>query len=156
MTPLEETNAFLADVRARRDFADQRAKRYRRLDLALLIASIVCGLVATSLAADAAKGGSVAAEAVAASTTGKTPAPMGAGWRNLCGIVAACTFLGTLASALNSGLKLAEHRAQAMTCAGRLDALHAELIAAGENTATMKTVKDEFLRVLRDYPQYLR
>ena len=156
MSLSEERFSFQADLRARRDFVDQRARKYRRFDLLLLVGSIVCGLIATTLAADAAKGGSVAAEAVAAATTGKTPPPLGNGWRNLCGIVAACSFLSTLASALNSGLKLAEHRAQAMTCAGRLDALHAELVAAPESQAAFQGVKDEFVRVLREYPQYLR
>ena len=152
----EETLAFLEEVRARRDFVDRRARRYRRMDLVLLMASILCGLLATTLAADAAKGGSVAAQSVAAATTGRTPAPMGTGWRNLCAIVAACSFLSTLASALNSGLKLAENRAQAMTCAGRLDAIHTELVAAGSNAPAVQLAKDDFLRVLRDYPQYLR
>jgi hypothetical protein len=144
----EDRQLLLEDVRSRRAFADQRARRYRRVDLTLLILSIVCGLLATALAADAANGGGVAAQQIA----GNPSAALGPGWRKLCGLIAACSFLGTLAAALNSGLKLAEHRAQAMACAGRLDALHAELIASGD----YQLAKDEFIRVLREYPQYLR
>src|SRR5436190_9189479 len=103
------------------------ARRYRRISTALLLIGMLCGAVATALAGDAFRGGSLAA-ATAETTTGRAPAPLAPGWRNVCGIIAVLTLAGTLATGTNSVLRLTEHQAQARACLAALGALQTQLL----------------------------
>ena len=71
------------------------ARRYRRISTALLLTGMLCGAVSTALAGDAFRGGSLAAK-TAEATTGRVPAELARGWRNLCGIIAVLTPLLTI------------------------------------------------------------
>jgi hypothetical protein len=86
------------------------ARRYRRESTLLLLTAMICGALATALAGDAFRGGTLAASAATA-TTGTVPNELPRGWRNVCGIIALLTLAGTLATGANSVLKIAEHRA---------------------------------------------
>jgi hypothetical protein len=103
------------------------ARRYRRISTALLLTGMLCGAVSTALAGDAFRGGSLAAR-TAEATTGRVPAELARGWRNLCGIIAILTLAGTLATGTNSVLKLAEHQAQTRACLSALGALQTDLL----------------------------
>jgi hypothetical protein len=87
---------------------------------------MVCGAASTVLAGDAFRGGPLAAK-TAETTTGRVPAELARGWRNLCGIVAALTLAGTLATGTNSVLRLAEHQARTTACLAALGTLQNEL-----------------------------
>jgi hypothetical protein len=102
------------------------ARRYRRISTALLLTGMVCGAASTVLAGDAFRGGPLAAK-TAETTTGRVPAELARGWRNLCGIVAALTLAGTLATGTNSVLRLAEHQARTTACLAALGALQNEI-----------------------------
>src|SRR6476620_6708274 len=65
-------------------------RRYRRISTILLLTGMLCGAVSTALAGDAFRGGQLAAK-TAATTTGRVPADLARGWRNLCGIIAVLT-----------------------------------------------------------------
>ena len=103
------------------------ARRYRRVSSMLVLTTMLCGAIATALAGDAFSGGPVAA-GVAQTTTGKVPADLALGWRNVCGIIALLTLVGTIASGTDSVLKIAEHRTKAFACVGALDGLQAALL----------------------------
>jgi len=102
------------------------ARRYRRISTALLLTGMLCGAASTVLAGDAFRGGRLAAK-TAEGTTGRVPAELARGWRNLCGIVAALTLAGTLATGTNSVLRLAEHQARTTACLAALGTLQNEL-----------------------------
>jgi hypothetical protein len=102
------------------------ARRYRRASTALLLAGMACGAVSTVLASDAFRGGGVATR-TAQATTGRTPANLPQGWRNVCGIIAVLTLSGTLATGTNSVLKLADHQARTTACLGALGGLQERL-----------------------------
>jgi len=102
------------------------ARRYRRISTVLLLIGMVCGAASTVLAGDAFRGGQLAAK-TAQTTTGRAPAALAPGWRNVCGIIAALTFAGTLATGTNSVLKLAEHQAQTKACLAALGSLQTGL-----------------------------
>ena len=102
------------------------ARRYRRTSTALLLTGMLCGAASTVLAGDAFRGGPLAAK-TAETTTGRVPAELARGWRNLCGIVAVLTLAGTLATGTNSVLRLAEHQARTTACLAALGTLQNEL-----------------------------
>jgi len=105
------------------------ARRYRRISTVLLLTGMLCGAVATALAGEAFRGGSLAAK-TAEATTGRVPAELARGWRNVCGIIAVITLAGTLATGTNSVLKLTEHQAQTRACLAALGALQTQLFEA--------------------------
>jgi hypothetical protein len=108
------------------------ARRYRRTSTALLLTGMLCGAVATALAGDAFRGGQLAAK-TAETTTGRVPAELPRGWRNVCGIIAVLTLAGTLSTGTNSILRLSEHQARTAACVAALGALQADL--TGDNAA---------------------
>ena len=97
------------------------ARRYRRASTTLLIIGMLSGAVSTALASDAFRGGRLAAR-TAEATTGRTPADLPRGWRNVCGIIAVLALTGTLATGTNSVLKLSDHQARTTACLGALQA----------------------------------
>lgn len=106
------------------------SRRYRRISTTLLLIGMLSGAVSTLLAGDAFRGGQVAAK-TAAATTGRVPAELARGWRNLCGIIAVLTLAGTLATGTNSVLRLAEHQARTTACLAALATLQTELFEEG-------------------------
>lgn len=103
------------------------ARRYRRASTGLLLAGLLCGALSTALAGEAFRGGRLAAN-VAQTTTGRVPAALPTGWRNVCGIIAVLTLAGTLANGANSVFKLADHQARTAACVSALAALQADLL----------------------------
>ena len=102
------------------------ARRYRRISTVLLLIGMLSGAVSTALAGDAFRGGRLAAK-TAEATTGRVPTDLPRGWRNLCGIIAALTLAGTLATGTNSVLRLGDHQAQTRACLAALGTLQTEL-----------------------------
>ena len=114
-------------------------RRYRRVSMVLLLTGLICGTVSTALASDAFRGGRVAAR-TAEATTGRTPAALAPGWRNVCGIIALLTLAGTVATGTNSVLKLSEHQARTTACLVALAALQAGLF---EESVVRQNVLDK-------------
>jgi hypothetical protein len=127
------------------------ARRYRRISTALLLIGMLCGAVSTALAGDAFRGGSLAA-GTAEATTGRVPAELARGWRNLCGIIAVLTLAGTLATGTNSVLKLADHQAQTRSCLAALGALQTQLfedaaagpVALAKAKSTLESIRLQY------------
>ena len=127
------------------------ARRYRRISTALLLVGMLCGAVSTALAGDAFRGGPLAAK-TAETTTGKVPAELARGWRNLCGIIAGLTLAGTLATGTNSVLKLADHQAQTRACLSALGSLQTDLYqddslrpaSLDKARSTLETIKVQY------------
>jgi hypothetical protein len=136
---------------------NKNARRYRRLNTALLITALIFGLLATALAADASSGGKVLAGSLAEATTGKVPTDLPRGWRNICGIVALFTLIGTAATGINTALKISEHKAKVFVCAGGLDSLLTDLIPESNlRRADLDKVIGEFAKLRKDYAEYFR
>ncbi|PYR66910.1 MAG: hypothetical protein DMF87_07040 [Acidobacteria bacterium] len=130
------------------------ARRYRRISTALLLTGMLCGAVSTALAGDAFRGGSLAAK-TAEATTGRVPAELARGWRNLCGIIAVLTLAGTLATGTNSVLKLAEHQSQTRTCLAALGALNTQLFEeAAASPVALAKAKSAFESIRLQYDEY--
>jgi hypothetical protein len=122
------------------------SRRYRRISTTLLLTGMLCGAVSTALAGDAFRGGQLAAK-TAEATTGRVPAELARGWRNLCGIIAALTLAGTLATGTNSVLKLSDHQAQTRACLAALGTLQTELIegdALDKVTSTLESIRLQY------------
>jgi hypothetical protein len=135
---------------------DRAARRYRRVSSLLLLAAMLFGLMASGLAGEAARGGPIAAK-VAETTTGKVPSTLPPGWRNVCGVIAIFTFIGTAASGINSILKTSEHKASAFACLGALDALRTELLREADlRRATLDRVTAELAKLRREHAEYFR
>ncbi|QDA59058.1 hypothetical protein [Hymenobacter jejuensis] len=146
--------ALLAEISQRRTDVSKKARRYRRLNIALLVASLFFGLLATTLAGDSAAEGKLVAANVAEATTGKVPSTLPPGWRNVCRLIAICTFLGTAATGISSGLKIAENQSKATLCVGQLNAMQIELLDENQDEATLRRLQDDLLKVYKDYPEY--
>jgi hypothetical protein len=129
-------------------------RRYRRTSAALLLIGLLCGAVSTALAGDAFRGGPVAAR-TAQATTGRAPAELARGWRNLCGIIAVLTLAGTLATGTNSVLKLSEHQARTTACLAALGALQNELFDGGApQPAVLAKAKSALENIRIQYDEY--
>src|SRR6185436_15738003 len=129
------------------------ARRYRRASTALLLTGMLCGAVSTALAGDAFRGGQLAAK-TAATTTGRVPAELARGWRNLCGIIAVLTLAGTLATGTNSVLRLAEHQARTTACLAALGALQSDLSADALQPAALSKGKSALENIRIQYDEY--
>jgi hypothetical protein len=125
-TVREDRDRLLERIQESVQQVRRSARRYRRISTVLLLVGMVCGAASTVLAGDAFRGGQLAAK-TAQATTGRAPAALAPGWRNLCGLVAALTLAGTLATGTNSVLKLAEHQAQTKACLAALGSLQTGL-----------------------------
>jgi len=105
------------------------ARHYRRVSTGLLLVGLLAGALSTALATEAFRGGRLAAN-VAQGTTGRVPAELPQGWRNVCGILAVLTLAGTLANGANSVFKFSDHQARTAACASALASLQADLLGA--------------------------
>ena len=153
----DDRQTLIQQLEYRLVLANKKARRYRRSNSVLLLTAVVFGLLATSLAADSAREGDIAAKPVAEATTGKIPSELPRGWRNVCGLIAVFTFAGTLANGINTALRISEHQSKAMTCAGLIDGLKTELVTeAGLRRESLDKVRIDLARIVREYPEYLR
>lgn len=130
------------------------ARRYRNRNAILLLTALLCGLLATVLAGDSASGGKVIAARTAEITTGKTPSELPNGWKNVCGLIAIITFIGTAATTANSWFKIAENQSRATICAGLLHAMRLELMDEETSPEATKKIKDDLLKIFREYPEF--
>lgn len=153
----EERQVLVEQIGYRLTLANHKACSYRRSNTILLLIAVIFGLMATALAADSAKAGELIAKPVAEATTGKVPSDLPKGWRNVCGLIAAFTFAGTLANGLTTALRIAEHQSKAMTCVGLIDGLKTELLAeSGLHRESLEKARADLARIVREYPEYLR
>jgi hypothetical protein len=131
------------------------ARRYRRVNMALLLLALVCGALSTALAGDAARGGRISS-GVAQATTGRVPSELPRGWRNVCTVIAVLTFTATVVTGANSGLKIVEHQARSFACVGALDALQTELLRESVlRPDALDKAHAEFAAIRRQYAEYL-
>jgi hypothetical protein len=158
MAPQTDDRAVLRqEIERRQAAADKAARRYRRLNIALLAVSLLCGLFAAALAGDSAAAGKMIAAPVAEATTGNPPSPLAKGWRNVCGIIAILSLLATAANGIGSVFKIAEHQSKAFVCAGVLDSLHTDLLPGGAmGPEAVEKVRADLAKLLKDYPEYVR
>jgi acyl-CoA reductase-like NAD-dependent aldehyde dehydrogenase len=92
---------------------------------------------------------------VAETTTGKVPSALPPGWRNVCGIIAALTLAGTLATGTNSVLKIADHQARTSASVGALAALQAALLHEGVlRPAALEKAKADLETIRLTYDEY--
>jgi len=150
----EEFQLLRGDLSTRLAMVNRNARRYRRLHIGLVILTLICGILATTLAADSAMDTKVATTVVAKAATGQEPAPLPKGWKVVCGIIAVISLTGTISQGLHSLLKISEHHTKAMDCAGRLDALTIELSTARKEV--VDKVRNEYAGILKDFPEYVR
>jgi hypothetical protein len=153
-TVQEDFELLRNDVASRLAKVNRNARRYRRLHTSLVILTLICGILSTTLAADSAMDTRVAAPAVAEAATGKEPAPLAKGWKAVCGVIAVVSLIGTVSQGIHSLLKISEHQTKALDCAGRLDALAVELTTPRREI--VEKVRSEYTSILRDYPEYVR
>jgi hypothetical protein len=122
------------------------SRRYRRISTTLLLTGMLCGAVSTALAGDAFRGGQLAAR-TAEATTGKVPAELARGWRNLCGVVAILTLVGTLATGTNSVLRLADHQSRTTACLAALGSVQTglfEAVALDKAKSALETIRVQY------------
>jgi hypothetical protein len=130
------------------------ARRYRRVSTTLLLVGLLCGALSTTLAGDAFRGGQLAAK-TAQTTTGRVPADLPRGWRNVCGIIAVLTLAGTLATGTNSVLRLAEHQARTTACVAALGTVQSALYDADAGQPAALDRANRSLETIRaQYDEY--
>lgn len=158
MAPQIDDRAVLRqEIERRQAAADKAARRYRRLNVALLAVSLVCGLFAAALAGDSAATGKVIAAPVAEATTGNPPAALAKGWRNVCGVIALLSLLATAANGIGTVFRIADHQSKAFVCAGILDSLHTDLLPGGTlGPEAVVKVRTDLAKLLKEYPEYVR
>ncbi len=153
----EDLDLMRQEVGKRLEMVNKNARRYRRQNSFLLVVALLFGLTAAGLAGDSAFGGKMVAASVAEASTGKTPSDLPKGWRNVCGLIAVLTLLGTAATGVNNALKINEHQARSFVCAGAMDGLQAELLPGSSmRRETLNRVKTELAKLLKDYPECFR
>lgn len=148
-----DTAPLSRTIHDRLAIVSRNARRYRRLHFTLVLITLISGALATFLAADAALDMRVVAPNIAAATTGQPPSELPSGWKMVCGVIAIMTFVGTVAQGVHTLLKVAEHQAKSLECAGKLDAL---AIQSSQGAAHNEALKTDLAKVLRDYPEYVR
>lgn len=151
---LEDFLMLRNDIVIRLATVNRNARRYRRLHTSLVILTLVCGVLATTLAADSAMDTKIAANTVAEAVTGKEPSPLPKGWRIVCGTIAIISLVGTVSQGIHSLLKIAEHQSKALDCAGKLDALTIELSTARKDV--VERVRNDYAKILKEFPEYVR
>jgi hypothetical protein len=152
-----DRNAFRMELDRRLALVTRKARRYRYWNVALLLIAVLFGLVAAALAADSARNGNIIAKPVAEATTGVTPSDLPKGWRNVCGLIAVFTLIGTAATGISNALKVSEHQTKAFVCAGALDALLTDLLPeSADHKHTLEKIEGELSKLLKEYAEYLR
>jgi|SRR5215470_7506966 hypothetical protein len=114
----QQRDELLGSIRNALRRAEHSCTKTRHWDTCLLVASIICGALATVLA-----GGTVLAGESALKAIG--------GWRILCSIIAMLTASGTVAGALHKSFQITTRVSSAEKCVARLRALEIA-IAAGD------------------------
>ncbi len=153
-TVQEDFQLLRQDVKTRLEMVNRNARRYHRMHTSLVILTLVCGILATTLAADSAMDTKVAAPVVAKVATGNEPSTLPKGWKVVCGVIAVISLVGTVSQGIHSLLKIAEHQAKALNCAGKLDALTVELTSPRREI--IDKVKTDYANILREFPEYVR
>jgi hypothetical protein len=148
-----EHERLRADLEVALTTINRRARRYRTLNTSFVLIALLSGGLVTLLGADVATGGTRVAQRVAETSTGRTPPALGRGWRDVCGLMAILAFVGTIATGVNSGLRIAERNTRAFSCAGIIDGLLTELPASGPAPDRTRL---ELARVRREYPEFFR
>jgi hypothetical protein len=152
-----DRSAFRVELDRRLAIVTRKARRYRYWNVALMLIAVVFGLVAAGLAADSARDGKIIAKPVAEATTGVAPSDLPKGWRNVCGLIAVFTLIGTAATGISSGLKVSEHQTKAFVCAGALDALLTDLLPeSADHRQALEKIEGELSKLQKDYPEYFR
>jgi hypothetical protein len=152
-----DRDAFRLELDRRLNTVTRKARRYRYWNAGLLLIAVLFGLVAAALAADSARDGNIVAKSVAEATTGKAPSDLPKGWRNVCGLIAVFTLLGTAATGISNALKISEHQTKAFVCAGALDALLTDLLPdSTDHKRTLEKIEGELSKLLKEYPEYFR
>ena len=78
------------------------------------------------------------------------------GWRYVCGLIGAMTFLGTLANALSTGFKVAEGEARSRAAAASLGALRTRLLGTGPlRTRDLEEAREALAKVLIEFAPYV-
>jgi hypothetical protein len=150
-----DRDAFRLELDRRLAIVTRKARRYRYWNATLLLIAVLFGLVAAALAADSARDGSIIAKPVAEATTGKPPSDLPKGWRNVCGLIAVFTLIGTAATGISNALKISEHQTKAFVCAGALDALRTDLLPdSTDHKQALEKIEGELSKLLKDYPEY--
>src|SRR3712207_59068 len=109
MTTIQEDFQLLrSDVANRLATVNRNARRYRTLHTSLVILTLICGILSTTLAADSAMDTKIVAPEVAEAATGKEPAPLAKGWKAVCGAIAVISLIGTVSQGIHNLLKISE------------------------------------------------
>jgi hypothetical protein len=119
--------------------AEAYARKYRILDIRLLIISIVFGAAATVLTGGTAAAGQPALQAFG-------------GWQTLCYLVAFITAIGTIAGALHKTLQVSDRRASAVSCVAKLRALELALTLTGKDP---KEAAETYQQILQEHSDCL-
>ena len=153
----DDRQVLRSEIERRLSSASAAARRYRRWNIALMVVGITLGLAASALAGNAALGGkSLTQPAAAALKPDVHLGDLATGWRYVCGLIGALTFLGTLANALGTGFKVAESESRARAAAGSLAALRTRLLSTGPvRTRDVEEAREALARVLIDYAPYV-
>jgi hypothetical protein len=152
-----DRDAFRQELDRRLTIVTHKARRYRYWNAALLLIAVLFGLLAAALAADSARDGTVIAKSVAEATTGNKPSDLPRGWRNVCGLIAVFTLIGTAATGISNAMKISEHQTKAFVCAGALDALLTDLLPdSADHKQALERIEAELSKLLKDYPEYFR
>jgi hypothetical protein len=156
-TPREDRDDLREAVEERLLSVNRVVRRYRRLNTALLLVSLILGGLATLFAGVVAKGGALASEATQV-VTGLTPKQeLPAAWQRMCLVIAVLSFFATMASGVRGGFKLDEQQARAMGCAGLLDSMMLELLSIPNDTRgweRVDKVRADLARAVREYPEF--
>lgn len=115
------------------------AKKYKKLDMWLLITSIVLSTLATVLAGGTAAGGKPVMEALG-------------GWRVVCSIVAAFTAVGTISSTLHKAFQVTNHLAAAVACISKLKSLELTITVTEKEPSE---VTEAYKQILVEHPEFL-
>lgn len=153
-TVQEDFQILRSDVITRLEKVNRNARHYRRLHISLVILTLVCGILTTTLAADSAMDTQIAAPVIAKAATGNEPSTLPKGWKVVCGVIAGFSLIGTVSQGIHSLLKIAEHQSKALNCAGKLDALTIEL--ATPRREVVEKVRIDYANILKEYPEYVR
>jgi len=153
---IKDKEELSMDLSHRLDIVNKKALHYRKLNTLLLVVALTLGSFAAVLAGDSSsKEGGIIALKIARATTSKGSTDSMEGWRNVYFIIAVLSFFGTVATGLNTSLKIAEHQAKSVVCAGMLDGLLLETQGA-KTSDKLDKVRGDFKKLLIDYADYTR
>jgi hypothetical protein len=154
---LEDREDVRRAVEERLLAVNRAVRRYRRLNTALLLVTLILGGLATLLAGLIATGGEVVKD-VTEAVTGLAPKEdLPPAWQRMCLVIALLSFFATLASGLRGGFKFEERQSRAMGCSGLLDSMKMELLSIPDDASgreRLDKVRAELMVVVREYPEF--